>query len=99
MSHIRDIIKSFKCKDTLWSINRVWWREEAENRFTIVYSFSTDETYLPYIVCDLIDKKILGRFEIKEPAQDLKNKLVNRFIMFRLMEAKAIRDKHNPKKK
>lgn len=99
MSGVKDIIKSFKYKDTLWSINRIRWREEAEAAFSVEYRFSTDEVYLPYKVYDHFNREIVAQFETEEPAQDLKNVLVNRYIMFKLIEAKKIRDRYNPKKR
>lgn len=99
MSGIRNIIKSFKRQDSLWSINRIWWREEAEAAFSVEYIFSTDEFYTPYAVYDHFNREIVARFETEEPAQDLKNKLVNRYIMFKVMEAKKVRDRYNPKKR
>ena len=46
MCCFKNIIKSFKYKDTLWSINRIRWRREAEYAFTVDHQFSTDEVYL-----------------------------------------------------
>lgn len=99
MSGIRNIIKSFKRQDSLWSINRIWWREEAEAAFSVEYRFSTDEVYHPYVVYDHFNRERVAQFETEKPAQDLKNVLVNRYIMFKLMEAKKVRDRYNPKKR
>ena len=99
MCCFKNIIKSFKYKDTLWSINRIRWRREAEYAFTVDYQFSTDEVYLPYVVYDNFNGEIVAQFETEKPAQDLKNVLVNRYIMFKLIDAKRIRNRYNPKKR
>lgn len=99
MCCFKNIIKSFKYKDTLWSINRIRWRREAEYAFKVAYQFSTDEVYLPYIVYDNFNGEIVAQFETEKPAQDLKNILVNRYIMFKLIAAKEIRNRYNPKKR
>ena len=98
MENIINFFKAFKCKDTLWSLNLVWWREEANNRFTVDHRFSTADYYKPYVVYDHFNREIVDEYDNYQVAQDKKELLVNRYIQYKVKEERLLREKLGVKK-